>query len=327
MDELDFKIFKSLDFRPFGDTSGDLSRLNPWVIAKKVGADGNTVKLRLNKMKRSGFIQYFQIYPNFRLLGMRGSAYLFNVRDVLEKYEIIDKCSLVDGVTEIHNFIGSHLCIDFTYLDSKDEGRRLELFRRLTHCESPERFYERIMPSVEIDLSNTDWRIIKALRYNAFKPLSVVAKELGLSAKTVRRRFERMAENNAVIIAPLVNLVGIPDTITYVMLLYPSPGRREEVLNKAMEEFNDTCFLARTSPPRERNAVPRRADACWDRGEPHQGKEDRWHEGREATSPQRNKRVYTMGGLRNREKIRRHGNLMTRLEQIRRRVPTLAVEP
>ena len=249
MDELDFKIFKSVEFRPFGPSSGDLSRLNPWVIAKKVGADGNTVKLRLNKMKKSGFIQYFQIYPNFRLLDVQGAAYLFQVRDVLEKNEVIGKCALVDGVTEIHNFIGSSFCIDFTYLDSNDEGRRLQLFRHLTHCESPERFYERVMPPVEIDLTTVDWRIIKSLRYHAFKPLSTVAKELGLSAKTVRRRFDRMAQNNAIIIVPLVNPAGIPNTITHVILLYPDPARREAVLNAALEKFKDSCFLARTSPP------------------------------------------------------------------------------
>jgi DNA-binding Lrp family transcriptional regulator len=247
LDDLDFKIFKAIEFRPFGPAAGDLSRLNPWVIAKKVGADGNTVKLRLAKMRKSGFIHYFQIYPNFRLLGMHGVAYRFEVRDVLEKNEIIEKCSLVDGITEIHNFIGRDICIDFACSDNKDEDRRLELFRNLTHCGSPERFYDRIMPPVEIALSHTDWRIIKALRYHAFKPLSHVASELGLSVKTVRKRFDRMAKNNAIIIVPLVNPADIPGTVTHVLLLYPEPDRREEVLRKAMEQFDDSCFLARTA--------------------------------------------------------------------------------
>ena len=249
MDELDFKIFKAIEFRPYGEHAGDLSRLNPWVIAKKVGADGNTVKLRLNKMKQGGFIHYFQIYPNFRLLRMQGAAYVFHVPDVLEKNDIIGKCSLVDGVTEIHNFIGPNICIDFSYSDSRDEARRLELYRSLTRCSEPERFYERVMPPVEIELSNLDWRIIKALRYHAFKPLSEVASELGLSAKTVRRRFERMAKNNAVIVVPLVNPADIPNTITHVLLLYPAPERRQEVLERAMEEFAASCFLSRTAPP------------------------------------------------------------------------------
>ena len=240
-------IFKSLGYRPYGPASGDLSRLNPWVIAKKLGADGNTVKTRLSKMKRSGFVRYFQIYPNFRLLGVSDVAYLFQVGDVLDKGEIIEKCSLVDGVTEIHNFIGDHICIDFSYQDSRDEGRRLELFRRLTRCDSPERFYERTMPPVEIDLSNVDWRIIKALRYDAMKPLSKVATELGLTLKTVRRRFDRMTQNSAVIIVPVVNPAEMADTITHSLLIYPSLDQRKEVLARAMQEFGNTCFLSYSS--------------------------------------------------------------------------------
>jgi DNA-binding Lrp family transcriptional regulator len=247
LDQLDFKIFKSLGFRPFGPNAGDLSRLNPWVIAKKVGADGNTVKLRLNKMKKSGFIKYFQIYPNYRVLGINGAAYLFHVKDVLEKSEIIDKCSLVDGVMEIHNMIGTDLCIDFTYEDSRDERRRLELLRKLTRCDSPEKFYDRFMPQVEVGLSNADWQIIKALRYDAFKTLAKVAKELGLTAKTVRRRFERMTQHNAIFIVPMVNPAEIADTITYVMLMYPSPAKREEVMKRAMKDFGDSSFIVNAS--------------------------------------------------------------------------------
>lgn len=48
---------------------------------------------------------------------------------------------------------------------------------------------------------------------------------------------------------PLVNPADIPNTVTHVILLYPDPERREEVLKVAMEEFKDTCFLARTAPP------------------------------------------------------------------------------
>ena len=97
-----------------------------WVIAKKLGVDGNTVKLRLAKMKKSGFIRYFQIYPNYRLLGIGGgSAYLFELDDPERKNTIIKQCALVDGVTEIANFVGNEVCIDFTYHDSKDESRRL----------------------------------------------------------------------------------------------------------------------------------------------------------------------------------------------------------
>jgi Lrp/AsnC family transcriptional regulator, regulator for asnA, asnC and gidA len=249
VDDLDFKIFKAIEFRPYGPSAGDLSRLNPWVIAKKVGADGATVKLRLDKMKRGGFIHYFQIYPNFRLLGLSAGAYEFDLPDVVEKSAAIEKCALVDGVIEIHNFIGPTICIDFAYLDGRDEGRRLELLRQLTRCGDPEKFYERDMPPVDIELSNVDWRIIKALRYHALNPLSQVARELGLSPKTVRRRFERMTRHGAVIIVPVINPADIPNTVTHTLLLYPTLAQREEVLARALGDLGPATFLSRTAGP------------------------------------------------------------------------------
>jgi DNA-binding Lrp family transcriptional regulator len=101
MDQLDFKIFRTLGLRPSGNESGDFNRINPWVIAKKLGVDGNTVKMRLAKMKRSGFIKYFQIYPNYRLLGIGGGgAYLFELDDPERKNATINQCALVDGVRD-----------------------------------------------------------------------------------------------------------------------------------------------------------------------------------------------------------------------------------
>jgi DNA-binding Lrp family transcriptional regulator len=253
MDQLDFKIFRTLGLRPYGREAGDFGRLNPWVIAKKLGVDGNTVKIRLAKMKKNGFIRYFQIYPNYRLLGINGGAYLFEIDGPERKNDIINQCALVEGVTEIASFVGNEICIDFTYRDAKDESRRLKLLSGLANAKKSEKFYERVMPSVRIELSNTDWRIIKALRYNAFKPLSKVAQELGLSTKTVRRRFERMIDNNAVIIVPVIHPGDVPNTITHVLLLYFKESQRQQALIEALRLFEDNYFLVDTMP--EGNAM------------------------------------------------------------------------
>ena len=249
MDLLDLKIFRSLGFLPYGAASADLSRLNPWVIGKKVGVDGSTVKLRLHRMRTNGFIQYFQVYPNFHLLGVRGAAYVFDVGDVVRKGDVIGRCALVDGVTEVHNFLGTRVCIDFTFQTPSDERRRLELFRTLTGCATPRKFYEREMPPVDIQLSRTDWRILKALRYRAFRPLPQVARELGLAPKTVRRRFERMAAHNALIVVPVVNPAHLAHTITYRLLLRIAPDDWEEGVGRLLADFDESYFLTRLTPP------------------------------------------------------------------------------
>lgn len=249
MDLLDLRIFRSLGILPYGGEATDLSRLKPWVIAKKLGVDGSTVKTRLRRMEKNGFIQYFQVYPNFRLLGIHGVAYVFELGDVVTKPEVLERCALVDGVTEIHNFLGTLLCIDFTYQEERDARRRLELLSQLTGCAHPRRFYERVMPPVDLRLSRTDWRIIRALRYQALRPLAEVAKELGLTVKTVRRRFERMARHHGLIVVPVVNPAHLAHTITYMLLLRPAPDRWEQVVHGFLSDFDRSYFLTRLTPP------------------------------------------------------------------------------
>lgn len=249
MDHLDVRIFKSLGVLSYDQDSCDFSRLNPWIIAKKLGANGRTVKLRMRKMQQCGFIDHFQIYPNFRFLGLNATAYGFEVGDVVRKYEVISDCSLSDGINEIHNFIGTKVCIEFTYSDARDESRKLELLRRLTRCDTALKIYDRFMPPTDITLSRTDWRIIKALRYNALMDLSEAAGTLGLTAKTVRRRFDRMARHNAVQIYPIVNPARLPNTITYVIQVFPPPERWNEVMGKVIRYLDHSCILTRLHPP------------------------------------------------------------------------------
>lgn len=245
MDELDFQIFRGIGFRPYGPHSGDPSRLDPWKIAKKLGVDGKTVKLRLKRMEK-GFIKYYQVYPNYELMGVKGSAYFFEMPEIRKKYEALEKISLVDGVVEIYNFAGNAFCIDFAYRDAPDRDRRLALFKELSNCSSCIKFYDRDMPATHIGLKSLDWRIIKSLRFDAFKRPSKVADELGLSIKTVRKRLQRMTDNNAIIIVPVIHPGEIPDTISYGLLFFLDEERREETVRSIFEAFQQTYFLAFT---------------------------------------------------------------------------------
>jgi predicted transcriptional regulator len=56
-----------------------------------------------------------------------------------------------------------------------------------------------------------------------------------------------MVRNKAIIIVPVVNPAEIVDTITYLLLVYPSLDKMESVMEKAMKEFSNSCFLIDSS--------------------------------------------------------------------------------
>lgn len=237
-----------MGFLPFGPHAGDINRLDPWKIAKELGFDGKTVKVRIRNMEKQGFIQYYQIYPNFRLLGVEAAAFFFEAPNIDAKNEAIRKASLIDGVVEVYNFIGNTWCIDFTYHDSRDLEKRLSLLLELTKSSSYEKFYGRVMPPTNITLNSLDWKIMKSLRYNAFKRLSKVAEELGVTVKTIKRRFERMTSNNAIIIVPVINPSVVAHTITYGLLFYPDEETRREAVRTIIETFEPICFMSYAPP-------------------------------------------------------------------------------
>lgn len=238
MDLLDFQIFGLI---------GKLGKIDPWGIAKTLGVDGKTVKLRIRRMEKQGFIKYYQVYPNYRLLGVEGLAgYLLEVSGIKEKYEAIEKISLLDRVVQIYNFVGNTFCVDFAYSDARDHDKRLSLIRELSRCSSNIKFDEIVVPPTRITFDNLDWRIIKSIRYQAFKRVSKVADELGVSLKTVRKRLERMISNKGFVIAPIINPGEVPNTITYGMLFFLEEDKMKKTVPQVLDAFRSSCFLAHT---------------------------------------------------------------------------------
>lgn len=248
LDQLDFLIFRSMGFRPYSPQASGLIMLDPWSIGRKLGVDGKTVKSRMRKMQKLGFIKYYQIYPNYRLLGVEAVAYLLEALEVTAKYEAIQKSSLMDGVLEIYNFIGNTFCVHFAYRDASDHEKRLSLLKELTKCSSYQRFFEWKMPAVNIALNSLDWSILKSLRYNAFKRPSAVAEELEISLKTVKRRLKRMIVNNAVMIAPVIHPGEVPNVIAYGILFYLEEDKRQEAIHTILQSFEPSCLLSYVPP-------------------------------------------------------------------------------
>jgi len=66
MDSLDLRIVREMGFRPYGNRPQDPEAFKPSYLAKRTGVEPETVKARLARMEETGFIRFYQVYPNFR---------------------------------------------------------------------------------------------------------------------------------------------------------------------------------------------------------------------------------------------------------------------
>ena len=239
MDLVDLKIMRTMGLRPYGPRPQAVDRLKPSYIASQLGVEPETVKARLARMEASGFIRFYQLYPNLRHLGLQASAYLFLVPDDDQKADAISRIEAIDGLVEIHNFIGPEMCVDLSYRNPTELSKKLRLLGVFTGDVAPVRFYDRTMPDAASPLSTLDWRILGSLRYRGRRPLSEVADEVGVSLRTVRRRFDRMAADGSFFIVPGIDPGRAPGMILYELLFYSNPDADASTLPRILKACDE----------------------------------------------------------------------------------------
>jgi DNA-binding Lrp family transcriptional regulator len=158
------------------------------------------------------------------------------------------KVMFIDGLTEVHNFLGAELCLDVAFLSPTDLSRKLKLLGEITGDRAPERFYDREYPEVRRPLTKLDWRILRALRNRANRPLPEVAAEVGASVKTVRRRHAAMAREGSFFAVPAVDASRAPGMILYDLLFYTAPGAAAAATPKILDLLRDR-YLFHYVPP------------------------------------------------------------------------------
>jgi len=224
-------------------------RPNFWKIAETLGLDGRTVKARARQWEVDGIIKYYQVIPNYNLLGIKASCYVFRFDDETKKYEAMKKFRLVDGILEMVDNVPGTVFVWIAYEDEDQLSRRLELVTELSDLRSrPLKFFERVFDPVPIDLTRLDWQIIMCLRYNALKSASKIAEECGVTRKTVRARLERLIQHRTFFSKPFFDASKITGFLVYTLVFIFDPSRRQEALGELDNIFQEKCFK-RILPP------------------------------------------------------------------------------
>lgn len=168
-----------------------------------------TVSYRYKKLEDSGFMSVWSLLVNPAFFGYRVGEAMLDVQPETGKPDMIRKLRLAQEITGIVNFYGRGLRVFFIYNGDESRSRTVELVSRITNAE--EIIISRMaLPRSETKhLTGTDVAIIRALSKNARKSPTLVAKEIGLSSKTVRKRVDRLRMENTIFPFPIVNIGSI----------------------------------------------------------------------------------------------------------------------
>ncbi len=242
MDKLDIKILRELVQGQAYPYQTDFRR-SFREIGKKFQVDEDTVKNRVDRLRKLGLWEGSWLLVNPNLLGLSGVTFAFDVPPE-SKDDLIPKLRLIEDVRLIKNYYGSligmHLCCE----SEQSIKKRVELVSRVSNTEKmltasvP-------YPKCEISLSKTDWEIVRNIERNPRKSYSEISKELSVSSKTVKRRLERMVEGKALFVGWSANLEAFEGAILAdLRVIHDSQELRGEVDRKIISRLEDYLYYS-----------------------------------------------------------------------------------
>ncbi len=256
MDELDVKILRSLISERAVSPSNASVKLSLRAIAKHVGADDMTVSYRFKKLQESGGMPVWSLLVNPAFFGYKVADVIADVQPESAKPDMIRKLKLVHEITGMVNFYGKGIRIFMIYNGDESRSRTIELISRITNAEKITQSRMPMPQSLTKDLTAIDAAIIRALSNDARKSSVLVAKELGLSAKTVRKRVDRLRKEYTILPLPVLNIESIPGLIPiYLSYVYSNNEVKTSVDREIVSHFDSGYITGSFADPDGGNVV------------------------------------------------------------------------
>lgn len=180
-------------------------------IARTVGVDEETVRLRLKRARERGLLASVQVMPNARILGYREASVEVRVATypATPKAEAIAAARGIDGVVAVVDFRDDAFVANFFFRDEAALRNLLRAFGGIPGA-NVDACWERHLAMPGLELKGLDWRILHSLRHDAWREPAEISEALHVSVRTVQRRLAAMTQGKAVYLTrpPNVGVVG-----------------------------------------------------------------------------------------------------------------------
>jgi len=244
MDLLDKALFQELS---------NNCRISFTDLSKKYDVSVNTIKKRVEDMLEQGLIVSFDVQLKLSLYNASFALIILRLKrlftdqeqDEIGHHRLVTSVSTgmqLDGQIVVIYRNNDELNEVIEYLRIKENVKELEVFQVLP----PPSSSVSLPVSKNINsLKKIDWQILHKLRWKGRMPIKDLAKELGRSAPTVRKRLDYMREQGFLYETTLTNIgvVGQGFVINYG-LEFPEKSNVEQLdIEKEMRSIFQDSFV------------------------------------------------------------------------------------
>jgi len=243
LDDLDISILKMLTTN---------SRRSDHSIARKLQVTTNTVKNRIRNLMKEGVLLGFETHLSASFFNASHcwlSAQLYG-SELQEK--IVNELGKIDNVSFIMPTTENLILIAMDFFNSTDLDNTIQQMSKIKEITGINTL---IYPSQhihkKIDISPLDWKIIKCVRLDSRKSPSEIAKECGVSTRTVNRRLRRLHDGGVIHHTIALDPMASKGTIVYGISTeydarFPRDKVVESIINSVKNLFNH--FVMVNSP-------------------------------------------------------------------------------
>lgn len=236
MDALDMAILRELARDRVLFWGGMDPRLSTGQIARRVGVDRTTVRARLHAWKDEGFLRGQRVYPSPLLLGYRFAAGGVRVADPAMKPAVLAALREVEGILTLVEYVGNWIGVGQAFDSPAALERRLRLLAKLPGVADVQKPF--FPPTLEptVDLTPLDWRLMDALARLGVEPFSRVASEVGISTRTLTRRYERLVRGNALWHVPSLDFTVARAGVMAKLIVIAKENANERAIGAALSK-------------------------------------------------------------------------------------------
>jgi DNA-binding Lrp family transcriptional regulator len=228
LDGLDLRILKALLVNNGTPPGTPVLRKSFRSMAKDLEVDQGTIRSRIKKFQEQRVLRGWYLGVSPSLTGQDVVHAWLVVEPESDKDIVMERLLSVQDVERVCDYLGPKLSLVLLCKKGTDPDVLLGSLGPLVGSKSLHKQAVIQVPTHE--LKETDAAIIGVLGRDPWKPYSIVARELGLSAKTVKRRVAKLTDDGAVYILPIIDLKALQGIIPMDLVVdYVSRESRAKV--------------------------------------------------------------------------------------------------
>jgi DNA-binding Lrp family transcriptional regulator len=244
-DSLDLDIYREMYRNSSPNLAGIDPRLNTTRIAQRLKIGRARVAARVKAWNDSGFLLRYDVWLNPAIFGWRGAWLGVQVENYRNKPTVLSRLALVEGAVFGIEFLGEWVSLALLAPDSATLKRSVELIQGLAGVRAIEPPIVWELPRPKRQLTPLDIRIVHALREQPTATLSATAQRVGISTRTMTRRYSELIDSWAVWFVPVFDFRAISTPAVSVVITMAPGIAPEPVVRRVRTRFPLTIdFLA-----------------------------------------------------------------------------------